>query len=252
MWLFFNRVFNLFGVPLPSLSNDISRNPASASPHEQTYDIPLSGFTQSRRREKIEGHLDLPMRTPLGNGFSQHRHSIDDANTTRPAMKKTAQKTVVQASAVLRQVAESVAAGATMADAIRYASISEKVFLQWRAQYGCFELDQIDRIKDMEAENGMLQRTAYDLNQQMLGLDSDKIRSHHNGQGLIDRLEIADGVVSIDQSDAGMAEGGKKDRAFPQDLVKHLETLKTENHRLRQTVANLTLQKLIRGMAAQE
>jgi hypothetical protein len=166
-------------------------------------------------------------------------------------MKKTAQNTVVQASAVLRQVAESIADGATMADAIRYASISEKIFLQWRTQYGCFELDQIERIKEMEAENGMLQRTASDLTQQMLGLDSAEARPCRDGARIVDRLEIADGVVSIDHSDAGMINGKKKCRSIPQDLVKHLEALRIENQRLRQTVANLTLQKLIRDMASQ-
>ena len=162
-------------------------------------------------------------------------------------MKKTAQKTVVQASSVLRQVAERIAAGATMTEAIRYASISEKVFLQWRAQYGCFELDQIDRIREMEAENGKLQRTAHDLARQMRGPCSDEIRLRRDRARALGRLEIADGVVSIDQH-----ESAGKSRGHPQDLVKHLETLKIENHRLRQAVASLTLQKLIRGMGAQE
>lgn len=166
-------------------------------------------------------------------------------------MKKTAQKPVVHASAVLRQVAENIAAGATMADAVRHSGISEKVFLRWRAQYGCFELDQLDRIREMETENGVLQRTASDLSQQMLGLSPNEIKPRRNGAGVIDRLEIADGVVSIDLADAARM-GGRNGRGIPQDLVKHLETLRIENHRLRQTVANLTLQKLIRGMAAQD
>ena len=66
------------------------------------------------------------------------------------------------------------------------------------------------------------------------------------------RLEIPDGVVSIDRSEAGVTDGAKKAQGIPQDLVKYLESLRMENHRLRQTVANLTLQKLIRGMAVQD
>lgn len=167
-------------------------------------------------------------------------------------MNKTAQKTVMHASAVLRQVAESIAAGATMADALQHAGISENVFLQWRAQYGCFELDQLDRIRKMESENGVLQRTASDLSQQVLGLNPNEIRLRCHGAGVIDRLEIADGVVSIELSDTGTMVRNKEGRGIPQDLVKHLETLRMENHKLRQTVANLTLQKLMRGMSAQE
>jgi hypothetical protein len=139
-----------------------------------------------------------------------------------------------------------------MSDAIRCASISEKVFLQWRAQYGCFELDQIDRIKEMEAENGMLQKTAHDLSRRMLSAEPDEAGPGRPRPGLMKRLEIPDGVVSIDRSEAGAMEGARRARGIPPDLVKYLETLRTENHKLRQTVANLTLQKLIRGMAVQD
>jgi hypothetical protein len=167
-------------------------------------------------------------------------------------MKKTAQNKVAHASAVLRQVAESIAAGATISDAIRCASISEEVFLHWRAQYGCFELDQIDRIKEMEAENGMLQKTAHDLSRRMLRTEPGEAGPSRPRAGLMRRLEIPDGVVSIDRSEAGVTDGAKTAQGIPQDLVKYLESLRMENHRLRQTVANLTLQKLIRGMAVQD
>ncbi len=166
-------------------------------------------------------------------------------------MKKTARNRVVQASAVLRQVAENLTAGATMADAIRQASISEKVFRQWRAEYACFELDQIERIKEMEVENSRLRRTAHDLSQQVMGLASTDGRQPCERTPVVDRLEIAEGLVSIDHSDAGMGAGRTMGRSVPQDLVKHLESLRIENHRLRQSVANLTLRRLIRGMAPQ-
>ena len=167
-------------------------------------------------------------------------------------MKKTAQNKVAHASAVLRQVAESIAAGATISDAIRCASISEEVFRHWLAQYGCFELDQIDRIKEMEAENGMLQKTAHDLSRRMLRTEPGEAGPSRPRAGLMRRLEIPDGVVSIDRSEAGVTDGAKTAQGIPQDLVKYLESLRMENHRLRQTVANLTLQKLIRGIAVQD
>jgi hypothetical protein len=58
--------------------------------------------------------------------------------------------------------------------------------------------------------------------------------------------------VSIDRSEAEPMKEARKGGGIPSDLVKYLEALRTENHRLRQTVATLTLQKLIRGMAAQD
>jgi hypothetical protein len=161
-------------------------------------------------------------------------------------MKKTSQNQAVRASAILRQVAASVAAGATIADAIRYASISEKVFLQWRAEYGCFELDQIERIKEIEVENGRLRKTVQDLTEQMLKAPQPRslpLRS----RAPMGSLDVGDGVVSIRQSGSHGACERRSEGGIPSDLVKHLEMLKAENHRLRQTVANLTLQNLIRG-----
>jgi hypothetical protein len=162
-------------------------------------------------------------------------------------MKKRVRHRVVQASTVLRQIAGSIAAGATMTDAIRCASISEKVFHQWRAEYGCFELDQIERIKEMEVENRRLQRTAYDLTRYLKKLDLKDAEPRPNRSSLIDRLESGDGLISIDCSETDTESDEQPGRGVPEDYVKHLETLRIENHRLRQTVANLTLQKLIRS-----
>jgi putative transposase len=62
---------------------------------------------------------------------------------------------IVQKLASVRQRTER---GASLADAIREAGVSEATFFRWRAQYGSLDLEQVKQIKQLELENARLRR----------------------------------------------------------------------------------------------
>ena len=68
-----------------------------------------------------------------------------------------------QIVAELRQVEVLTAQGKPVAEAARAIGVSEPSYYRWRAEYGGLKLDQVKRLKQLEAENGRLRRAVADL-----------------------------------------------------------------------------------------
>ncbi len=65
--------------------------------------------------------------------------------------------------AKLRQVDVLTAQGRTVAEAIRQIGVTEVTYYRWRSEYGGLKLDQVKRLKQLEAENGRLRKAVADL-----------------------------------------------------------------------------------------
>ena len=65
--------------------------------------------------------------------------------------------------AKLRQVEVLTAQGKPVAEAVRAIGVSEPTYYRWRAGYGGLKLDQVKRLKQMEAENARLRKAVADL-----------------------------------------------------------------------------------------
>ena len=68
-----------------------------------------------------------------------------------------------QIMAKLRQVEVLTAQGKPVAEAVRAIGISEPSYYRWRAEYGGLKLDQVKRLKQIEAENARLRKAVADL-----------------------------------------------------------------------------------------
>jgi putative transposase len=65
--------------------------------------------------------------------------------------------------AKLRQVEVLIAQGQPVSEAVRAIAVSEATYFRWRAEYGGLKLDQVRRLKDLEAENARLRKAVADL-----------------------------------------------------------------------------------------
>ncbi len=65
--------------------------------------------------------------------------------------------------AKLRQVDVLVSQGRSVADAIRAIGVTEVTYHRWRREFGGLKLDQVKRLKELEAENARLRRAVSDL-----------------------------------------------------------------------------------------
>ena len=65
--------------------------------------------------------------------------------------------------AKLRQVEVLAAQGKTVAEGARAIGVTEATYYRWRAEYGGLKLDQVKRLKQLEAENGRLRKAVADL-----------------------------------------------------------------------------------------
>jgi putative transposase len=65
--------------------------------------------------------------------------------------------------AKLRQVEVLAAQGKAVAEAVRAIGVTEATFYRWRAGFGGLKLDQVKRLKQLEAENGRLRKAVADL-----------------------------------------------------------------------------------------
>lgn len=68
-----------------------------------------------------------------------------------------------QIIAKLRQVEVLTAQGKPVAEAVRVIGVSEPTYYRWRAEYGGLKLDQVKRLKQLEAENARLRKAVADL-----------------------------------------------------------------------------------------
>ena len=68
-----------------------------------------------------------------------------------------------QIIAKLRQVEVLTAQGKPVAEAVRAIGVTEPTYYRWRSEYGGLKLDQMKRLKQLEAENGRLRRAVADL-----------------------------------------------------------------------------------------
>ena len=65
--------------------------------------------------------------------------------------------------AKLRQVDVLVSQGQAVAEAIRAIGVTEVTYYRWRTEYGGLKLDQVKRLKQLEAENARLRKAVAEL-----------------------------------------------------------------------------------------
>src|SRR5215203_6719270 len=65
--------------------------------------------------------------------------------------------------AKLRQVDVLTAQGRPVADAVRAIGVTEATYYRWRQESGGLKLDQVRRLKELEAENTRLRKAVADL-----------------------------------------------------------------------------------------
>jgi putative transposase len=65
--------------------------------------------------------------------------------------------------AKLRQVEVLTSQGKPAADAIRSIGVSDVTYYRWRQEYGGLKVDQVKRLKELEAENARLRKAVSDL-----------------------------------------------------------------------------------------
>ena len=63
----------------------------------------------------------------------------------------------------LRQVEVSTGQGTPVADAVRSIGVTEATYYRWRQEFGGLKLDQVRRLKELEAENARLRKAVADL-----------------------------------------------------------------------------------------
>ncbi len=68
-----------------------------------------------------------------------------------------------QIIAKLRQVEVLTAQGKSVAEAVRAIGVTEPTYYRWRSEYGGLKLNQVKRLKQLEAENGRLRKAVADL-----------------------------------------------------------------------------------------
>ncbi len=65
--------------------------------------------------------------------------------------------------AKLRQVDVLTAQGTSVAEAVRSIGVTEVTYYRWRKEFGGLKVDQVKRLKDLEAENQRLRKAVADL-----------------------------------------------------------------------------------------
>jgi putative transposase len=71
---------------------------------------------------------------------------------------------------LLRQIEEAVANGKTTTRACKEAAIREQTYYRWRKEYGGLQVDQAQRLQELELENEDLKRLVSELSLQTLVL----------------------------------------------------------------------------------
>ena len=63
----------------------------------------------------------------------------------------------------LRQVEVLAGQGKPVSEAVRAIGVTEATYYQWRSEYGGLKLDQVKRLKQLEAENARLRKAVAEL-----------------------------------------------------------------------------------------
>ena len=63
----------------------------------------------------------------------------------------------------LREAEILLSQGMTVGEICRRIGISEQSYYRWRREYGGLKVDQVRRLRELEAENGRLKRAVADL-----------------------------------------------------------------------------------------
>ena len=72
-------------------------------------------------------------------------------------------RTPEQIIAKLRQVEVLTGQGKSVAEAVRAIGVTEPTYYRWRSEYGGLKLDQVKRLKQLEAENARRRKAVADL-----------------------------------------------------------------------------------------
>jgi transposase-like protein len=65
--------------------------------------------------------------------------------------------------AKLRHVEELIATGRSLADAIEEIGVAEATYYRWRKELGTLNVDQMERLKELELENERLRQAVLEL-----------------------------------------------------------------------------------------
>lgn len=76
-----------------------------------------------------------------------------------PKKRYTAEEIVAK----LRQVDVLVGQGKQLGEAVKLIGVTDTTYHWWRNEYGGLKLDQVKRLKEVEAENARLRRAVSDL-----------------------------------------------------------------------------------------
>ncbi len=63
----------------------------------------------------------------------------------------------------LREAEVLLSQGMTVGEICRRIGVSEQSYYRWRREYGGLKVDQVRRLRELEAENGRLKRAVADL-----------------------------------------------------------------------------------------
>ena len=63
----------------------------------------------------------------------------------------------------LREAEVLLSQGKTVGEICRRIGVSEQSYYRWRREYGGLKVDQVRRLRELEAENGRLKRAVADL-----------------------------------------------------------------------------------------
>jgi transposase-like protein len=86
--------------------------------------------------------------------------SLDMKRRTEMPRKRPTPEEIV---AKLRQIDVLLSQGKSVADAVRSIGTTEVTYYRWRKEFGGLKVDQVKRMKELEAENARLRRAVSDL-----------------------------------------------------------------------------------------
>jgi putative transposase len=70
----------------------------------------------------------------------------------------------------LREADRLLSEGKDVEEVARHLQVSEQTYHRWRAQYGGMKVDDVRRLKELEAENAQLKRLVADKELEVLAL----------------------------------------------------------------------------------